>query len=206
MKLKYAGTLLTCLGLVTAVTAVPAQQYTRPRETAKAAPVEDGDVAPPPRAKSADADYQRTQPLDRSGNMQTRPAMERPDLVDDNDPFVGGKLPPGIAPEAVLLNVNGEQNKLAQSEAALARQAEELKHLLERNRGDARRSEFRTKLSKNLGEQFDLRQKRHAMEIEALETQVKKLKELVRKRQESREDIISRRLDQIEREADGLGW
>ena len=81
-----------------------------------------------------------------------------------------------------------------------------LKDALERAQTDAQRADVRTKLTDNLGKQFDLRQKRHGLEIEALEAQVKKLRELVRKRQESREDIISRRVDQIIRETDGLGW
>ena len=96
--------------------------------------------------------------------------------------------------------------KLALQESALAHEANEIRHRLESATTDAQRSEVRTKLSENLGKQFDLRQKRHGLEIEALETQVKKLRELVRKRQDSREEIISRRVDQILREAEGLGW
>jgi hypothetical protein len=71
---------------------------------------------------------------------------------------------------------------------------------------ETQRGEIPTKLSKTLGDQFDFRQKRHNLEIDALERQVVKLKELVRKRQESRTEIISRRVEQIQREVDGLGW
>ncbi len=71
---------------------------------------------------------------------------------------------------------------------------------------DTARSDIKAKLSATLGKQFDLRQKRHEQEIKALEAKVKKLKELVIKRQESREEIVSRRLEQILRESQGLGW
>ena len=101
---------------------------------------------------------------------------------------------------------NPEGNQLAMQESTLAHEANEIRHRLESATTDAQRSEVRTKLEENLGKQFDLRQKRHGLEIEALETQVKKLRELVRKRQESREEIISRRVDQVLREAEGLGW
>jgi hypothetical protein len=101
---------------------------------------------------------------------------------------------------------SAEGNELATQEATLAHDANEIRRRLESATTDSQRSEVRTKLEENLGKQFDLRQKRHGLEIEALETQVKKLRELVRKRQESRAEIISRRVDQVLREAEGLGW
>jgi hypothetical protein len=99
-----------------------------------------------------------------------------------------------------------EHSQLAMQESTLAHEADELKHRLESATSDAQRSDARTKLAENVGKQFDLRQKRHGLEIEALEAQIKKLRELVQKRQESRSEIISRRVDQIVRESEGLGW
>jgi hypothetical protein len=98
------------------------------------------------------------------------------------------------------------RDQLAVEEQALANEANEIRQRLDSATTDAQRSDVRTKLAENLGKQFDVRQKRHGLEIEALETQVKKLKELVRRRQESRTEIISHRVDQILREAEGLGW
>jgi hypothetical protein len=91
-------------------------------------------------------------------------------------------------------------------EANLAREAEELGRKLGDAKGDADRSKVRTQLSEVLGRQFDLRQKRHQDEIKALEDKVKKLRDLVDKRQENRRDIIAKRLDQIQSDAEGLGW
>src|ERR1017187_48075 len=95
-----------------------------------------------------------------------------------------------------IVTASSERNKLASQESVLAHEADQLKHNLERAQSDAQRSEIRTKLTENIGKQFDLRQKRHGLEIETLETQVKKLKELVRKRHEGRKEIVSRRVDQ----------
>jgi hypothetical protein len=179
MKLKYIGMLLSSLGVVTALAAVPAQQ-------------DPGPDLPKPAAPSADA--APTIPVQNPlyGNDTN--------IISTNQPVFYGN------PE-LYTNVHySERSGLSRSEAELAHQTDELKKMLEQAKGDAQRSEVRTKLAENLGKQFDLRQKRHGLEIEALETQVKKLKELVRKRQESREDIIARRLDQVQREVDGLGW
>ncbi|WP_165225380.1 hypothetical protein [Aquisphaera insulae] len=91
-------------------------------------------------------------------------------------------------------------------ENAIARQAETLARELESAESDTKRAEIKSKLGEALGKQFDLRQEKHQKEIEALEAQVKKLKDLVEKRKENRSEIISRRLDQIVREAQGLGF
>lgn len=95
--------------------------------------------------------------------------------------------------------VSGEEANLAHEGDQLGRQLAEAK-------SDSDRDKIKAKLSDLLEKQFDLRQKRHESEIEALEAQVKKLKDLVQKRQENRRDIISKRLDQVVRDAQGLGW
>jgi hypothetical protein len=89
--------------------------------------------------------------------------------------------------------------------ASLAHQSEALVHQLAKAKGEDR-EKVKTKLAEALEKQFDLRQKRHQAEIAALEAQVNQLKELVQKRQENRREIISKRLDQLVRDAEGLGW
>jgi hypothetical protein len=128
----------------------------------------------------------------------------------DANPHVNPAIPGLFAPDGRLewriVGDHPERHQLAMQESSLEQQANEIRHRLESASNDTQRSEARTKLAENLGKQFDLRQKRHGLEIEALEAQVKKLKELVQKRQESRAEIISRRVDQVLREAEGLGW
>jgi len=91
-------------------------------------------------------------------------------------------------------------------EANYAREAEQLARKLGDAKSDSDRSKIKTELCQVLEKQFDLRQKRHLDEIKALEAKVKKLKDLVDKRQENRREIVSKRLDQIMSDAEGLGW
>jgi hypothetical protein len=107
------------------------------------------------------------------------------DLIKTNDPF--------------SRQIGGEEAELVSQTNALIRQ-------LEAADSGSQREDVKAKLSEFLGKQFDTRQKRYEREIKALEAQIKKLKELVQKRQENRAEIIARRLDQIVRESQGLGF
>jgi hypothetical protein len=73
-------------------------------------------------------------------------------------------------------------------------------------KGESEKEKLREKLLDSLEKAFDDRQKRQEKEIAALEAQVKKLKEMVSKRQEAKKEIIAERVKQLEREAKGLGW
>lgn len=95
---------------------------------------------------------------------------------------------------------------LTAEEATLSQQATALINQINASDSNSEKGELKTKLSEALGKQFDLRQKRHQKEIEELEAQVKKLKDLVQRRQDNREEIISRKLDQIIRDSQGLGF
>ncbi len=195
MKLKYIGMLLITVSLVTVAAAVPAQQG-----TTSYVPYQSG-VSQPAKSASLEPSANRGQ----SGNIQDiYNASQIP--AHDNNEVTSNTARAYYGSTNFFVDPNSERGKLMFAEDGLARQANSLKAAFERAKSDEERTEARAKLRENLGNQFDMRQKRHAQEIEALETQVKKLKELVRKRQESREDIITRRVDQIVREIDGLGW
>ncbi len=178
MKMKYAVAMLASTCLVAIAASVTAQQDAQPRERAKSA-----DVVPavPPKTSYYVPD---------TATLPTQVPRLETNYGSDEWKFI----------------VHPVRNQIALQESALAQEANEIRHRLESATTDAQRSEVRAKLSENLGKQFDLRQKRHGLEIESLEAQVKKLRELVRKRQDSREEIISRRVDQVLREAEGLGW
>jgi hypothetical protein len=98
--------------------------------------------------------------------------------------------------------MNGD---LSAQEVELARKCEDLVRQLARSEGDSRQ-QIKERLTEALAKQFDLRQKRHESQIAALEAQVKKLRTLVQKRQDNRRDIISKRLEQLVQESEGLGW
>ncbi|SRR5579883_2733000 len=91
-------------------------------------------------------------------------------------------------------------------DGGLNHQAEQLARKLADSKSDGDREKLKGQLTEVLEKQFDQRQKRHEEEIKALEAQIKKLRDMVEKRQENRRDIISRRLDQILKESQGLGW
>jgi hypothetical protein len=83
---------------------------------------------------------------------------------------------------------------------------DKLARQLAKAKGEGERETVRAKLNDLLEKQFEDRQKKHQAESEVLEAQVKKLKELIQTRSENRKEIVSRRLEQIVREAQGLGW
>ena len=87
-------------------------------------------------------------------------------------------------------------------EAAIAMLVGQLKAA----KADSEIDKIKGQLDDALEKAFAMRQKRHTQEIEDLEGKVKRLKELVAKRQEKRHEIIANRRDQILRDAQGLGW
>jgi hypothetical protein len=99
-----------------------------------------------------------------------------------------------------------EMEKLIKGEASAA---EEVKRLLKdygRTEDDKERTKIKEKLTTALSKQFDMQQKRRDLELSRLEAKLKKLRALMKKRDEERKTIIDKRLDQLIREADGLGW
>jgi hypothetical protein len=90
-------------------------------------------------------------------------------------------------------------------EIELTQKTQELVKQLAKAEGE-KKDRIKEQLTDTLGKQFDARQKRHQNEIAVLEKQLKRLRDLVDKRQENRREIVSKRLDQLVREADGLGW
>jgi hypothetical protein len=95
--------------------------------------------------------------------------------------------------------MSAEDAELVQHVAGLVAKLGEAK-------SDTDKDTIKTQLNDALAKQFDQRQKRHELEIAELEAKVKKLKDLVARRQENRRDIIAKRLDQILRDSEGLGW
>jgi len=71
---------------------------------------------------------------------------------------------------------------------------------------ETERAKIKDGLSKVLAKLFDLQQKEREREIADIEGRVKRLREMLDKRTKARQSIISNRLDQLLREAEGLGW
>jgi hypothetical protein len=97
-------------------------------------------------------------------------------------------------------------NKLLTGEATAAREVASLVAAYGKTEDKDERKKIETKLATALANQFDLQQKRRELELSRAEAQMKKLRELMRKRTEERKTIIDKRLEQLVREAEGLGW
>ncbi len=153
-----------------------------------------------------------------SNNSVRQPGTRssRPDSAAN--PF-GGQAPDGfsganLARPRYWLGQSDRRNTAYQPDASgadneernLSGAVEELAGKLGENLSEGARSDIKTQLTQVLEKQFDLRQKRHKLEMDELDARIKKLKDLVAKRQENRREIVAKRLDQILSNAEGLGW
>jgi hypothetical protein len=99
-----------------------------------------------------------------------------------------------------------EMAELAQSEAALANESEELVGRFAETDNAADRKQLAGELRQTLAKQFEVQRKRRELELSRIEERVRKLRDQIKKRDDARETIIDRRLDQLVNEVEGLGW
>ena len=99
-----------------------------------------------------------------------------------------------------------EIRKLQNEEATLEREAAGVVKEYIKTENEAQRGNLKAKLSAVLAKEFDLQQKRREIELARLETHMKKLRDMMNKRNTARRTIVEQRLDQLLREAEGLGW
>jgi len=71
---------------------------------------------------------------------------------------------------------------------------------------DEQKSKIKEQLAEALEQQFSLQQQLREREVAKIEARVKKLRETIDKRKDAKRSIIDKRLDQLIREAEGLGW
>jgi hypothetical protein len=100
----------------------------------------------------------------------------------------------------------GETGKLIHEEANLEGEVASLVEEYGKTKDEAERNKIKSKLSTLVDQQFDLQNKRRELQLAQLEAELKKVREQMRKRTDARQTIVERRLDQLLREADGLGW
>jgi hypothetical protein len=68
------------------------------------------------------------------------------------------------------------------------------------------KKEIRKKLAETLSKEFDQLAQQQQNELDALEKQVASLKAILKKRKETKDAIVDRRLEQLIQDAEGLGW
>jgi len=85
-------------------------------------------------------------------------------------------------------------------------QSSQLVHDYVKAEKDDEKKDIRKKLADHLGKQFDAHMEQQQKELTALEKQIADLRAILKKRQDAKTDIIDRRMDQLIRDAEGLGW
>jgi flagellar motility protein MotE (MotC chaperone) len=86
-----------------------------------------------------------------------------------------------------------------------AADAQLAKEYVKAEKEDAKK-EIRKKLAESLANQFDQHVANQQKELDDLEKQIATLKDLLKKRAAAKNDIVERRLEQLIRNAEGLGW
>jgi hypothetical protein len=95
---------------------------------------------------------------------------------------------------------------LPQQDHNLGQQALELLAKYQGTEDSQQREQMRAELQKIVSEQFELRQQLRQKELEQLEAQVRRLRNIHSRRQEEKEAIVRDRVQQLIRDAEGLGW
>ena len=99
-----------------------------------------------------------------------------------------------------------EPAALKQSDAGMAQQSEQLVAKYAATEQAEERGAIKTQLAELLAKHFDFQQQLRERELGRVEARIKKLRELAQKRREAQKTIVDQRVDQLLREADGLGW
>lgn len=98
------------------------------------------------------------------------------------------------------------QNLIDGSVANLDHQVGTLVRDYAKTQDETKRAKIKADLSAALDKQFENQQKQRDAEVKSIENQLKKLRAVMEKRNEARQSIVQHRLDQLLREAEGLGW
>ncbi len=116
--------------------------------------------------------------------------------------------PPRISPfdQAFSFYSSSETDKHSAEIRRLDRDVARLAGILSSESDAAKKSDVESKIEALLGKQFDLRQQSREEELKGLEERVRKLRENFEKRQNARAEIVKHRLEEIKRDAEGLGW
>jgi len=99
-----------------------------------------------------------------------------------------------------------ESAKLAQAELEVAQEADQLSAKYEAADKPEEQKRVKAELREVLTKQFNLQHQRRELELARIEERVQKLRDQIKKRNEARDSIIDRRLEQLINDAEGLGW
>jgi hypothetical protein len=139
------------------------------------------------------------------------PAPKNVILYQDGNTLLHTVMPVTTGNQAYAYGVgvaedDPEMGELAQVEAQASQESAELLSRYAATNNAADQKELKVKLRTALEDQFRVQLKRQQLELARIEERVRKLREQFKKRNDTRDTIIDRRLDQLINEAEGLGW
>ncbi|MBQ2620644.1 MAG: hypothetical protein IJF84_04835 [Thermoguttaceae bacterium] len=162
---------------------------------------------------------------DRSEGRPPRPSMDRPPMGGPQEGFRkpgsgrpegrpegpnrGDMLPPP-PPTGPFQNwdqlekSDPELFKLLKQDAELDRTTRQLTMQYRQTVDADSKAEIGAQLAETVAKHFDVRQKRRALELERLEKELNRMKELFEKRNDSRDKIIEQRLKELKGEEESL--
>jgi hypothetical protein len=172
--------------------------------------------------------YKKEHGMKSAGLMAVTAAILAFLAVDWTDSVRGQAAPQTVPPPAAVVQVapsnvpsayptprrrggsgdasDGESSGLREQDYEFGRQAEALASQYGAAKEDGAKEKLRSQLRDVLDKQFTVHHKRREAELEKLEARVRSLRELLSKRSEQRQPIVDRRLEQLTRDAEGLGW
>ena len=111
----------------------------------------------------------------------------------------------GLGGQGDFFQEDPEMAALNRADFDLSQQTEELADKL-RNAKKEDREKVKTEISETVTKHFDVRQKRRELQIKRMEDELKKLREAMTKRNESKDQIIKKRLAELVGNEDDLGF
>ncbi len=154
---------------------------------------------------------------------QEGPAVEPPTPAWKIPDWVLYQTQPGQAPRSAAVQPSGgidskwvrgwghgardeEAEKLFAADAQMQQKSQALLDQYTEAGDDEQKSKIKDQLAEMLEKQFSVQQQLREREVAKIEARVKKLRQTIDKRNEAKRSIIDKRLDQLIREAEGLGW
>jgi hypothetical protein len=109
--------------------------------------------------------------------------------------------------ERILLrDESSQRDELAQSERAHVDSTSKIVKQFRLSTDDQERRRLQEALAKVVSQHFDVRQQMRQRELQELEAQLARLKDVHQRREREKDQIVRDRVQQLLRDADGLGW
>ena len=140
-----------------------------------------------------------------TGMRQLSPEFAAPASQGDS-PIPGG-MPSGMSPGMMSGPMMGmSPDPLAQEVLVAQWQVDQALARYQQTEDETERQAIKADLTTALERQFEIQQQRRMNELAEIENRVQKLRELIEKRNQAKQTIVSKRCDQLLSELDGLGW